>query len=260
MLDPTKLWNELPIVVIDFETTGPDPKVAAPVEVGAARFEGGRVVAEWSSLVNPGCPIPEAATAIHGITDAMVAEAPPLMLLSPKLYELARDAVPVGYNAPYDRTVLHRYITGPDCPLFAPSQEWIDVYVIVASGRVDKYVSGTGRLKLDAACKRWGIDLDGAHRALADAKATGQLLFRLLEKEAVKSCQLGKLLEHTTKQRGEHEADHARWRKQLREQERIVWRQYAAAALTCAGVDCACEVADAMLEQEQKRFGEGGRS
>ena len=255
-LDQAKLWTELPIATIDFETTSADPLTCAPVEVAAVRFEGGRAVDQWSSLINPGCPIPEAATAIHGITDAMVADAPTLELVAPELFRLAKDAVPCAYNAPFDRTVLHRYITGADCPAFDPAQLWIDAYVVIAS--VDKFVPGAGRLKLAAACKRWGVLLDNAHRAMADAVVTGQLLFRLLEQQQIKPCPLGKLLAHTDKRRAEMDVEFAQWRKQVRERERLVWRQYVCAAIKGRDLVDACRTADVLLEAENDRFEKGG--
>lgn len=268
MLDLTKPWNELPLVVIDFETTGPDPETCQPVEVAAVRFEGGKVVAEFSSLLDPGCSIPEEATKVHGITDEMVTGKPTLLAVAPQLFELAQGAAPVAYNAPFDRAVLHRFVTGNDCPAFDPTLSWIDVFVVIASPKVDKYTSGPGRLKLGAACKRWGIELDGAHRATADCKATGALLFRLLERGAVKSVPLGKLLEHTDSAREAHEADHAQFRKRILAEDRVIWRQYACAALAGAlesvelGVftsdagraEWCGKQADALLALEKARF------
>lgn len=62
--------------VIDVETTGFSPVADRIVEIACAIVEDERVVGEWATLVDPGTPIPPVATAIHGITDAMVAGAP----------------------------------------------------------------------------------------------------------------------------------------------------------------------------------------
>lgn len=267
-MDLTRPWNEQPVVVLDFETTGPDPKTCEPLEVAAARFEGGRCVAEYASLLLPDAPIPAAATAVHGITDEMVGDKPKLVDVAGELAKVCAGAIPCAYNAPFDRTVLHRYVAGNDAPAFDPTVTWLDVYVVVSSPRVDKFVSGSGRLKLSAVCKRWGVELDGAHRALADAKATGALLFRLLERGAIKSCTLDLLLEHMRKMREEQDAEHARFRRKVLAEDRAVWRQYACAAL--AGlvtradrydarglVEAAEEYADEMLAREKNRFVKG---
>ena len=62
--------------VIDVETTGFRPWADRIVEVACVLLDGCRVAGRWSTLVNPGMPIPAEATAVHGITDGMVAAAP----------------------------------------------------------------------------------------------------------------------------------------------------------------------------------------
>lgn len=210
-LDLTRLWNELPIVVIDTETTGVGPGHEV-VEIAAVRFEAGRITAEFSSLIDPRRDIPEDATKVHGITEDMVRGQPMLVDVAGELDKVAYDAAPCAYNAPFDSALVHNRIYGTDCPAFDPELSWIDVFVIVASPRVDKYVKGPGRLKLTNVCVRHGIELVGAHRALGDARATGLLLWSLHDRGLVKSVPLGRLLEHTDKMRAEHERDFQAWR------------------------------------------------
>jgi DNA polymerase-3 subunit epsilon len=204
-------WDEQPIVVIDFETTGPDPETCMPVEVGAVRFEYGEPVADFASLLNPLECIPPEATKIHGITDAMVASAPTLFDVAPTLLRICAGAQPCAFNEPFDRRILHREIAGSDCYAFDPGWQWLDVYVMVASPRIDKYKPGAGRLKLGACALRWGVALSGAHRALGDCMATGGLLFKLRDRGKVKSCPLGRILAHTREMRRLQDEDHARF-------------------------------------------------
>jgi DNA polymerase III subunit epsilon len=185
------LVSTLPLVVIDFETTGPDPLKCEPVEVAAMRIEivgapdiddsGCFVeVGSFSTLLRPSGPIDPEATKIHGITDDMVKDAPQLQDVARELLELAQDALPCAYNEPFDRTVLHRYVSGTDCPLFDPSLvAWLDVYVMIA--RIDRYIPGTGRHKLAATCERYGVPHESAHRALGDCRATARLLAKLVD-------------------------------------------------------------------------------
>jgi exodeoxyribonuclease X len=91
---------------VDVETTGIDAATCAVVEVAVQIVEAGAVVATFESLVDPGCPIPPIATAIHGIDDAMVAGKPPLRELVPGLLELCSGAVVVAHNAAFDRRFL----------------------------------------------------------------------------------------------------------------------------------------------------------
>src|ERR1700682_2165053 len=70
-------WAELPIAVIDVETTGRDASVARAVEVGVAIARGGAIVDRKNWIVNPGRPIPKEASDVHKITDDDVKNAPP---------------------------------------------------------------------------------------------------------------------------------------------------------------------------------------
>jgi len=209
-LDLSRAWNELPLVVIDTETTGIGEGHRV-LEVAAVRFEGGHITAEFSSLLDPQRDIPVEATAVHGITTEMVQGMPTLCDVAAELEQVARGAVPCAYNAPFDRALLHASICGTDCPAFDAALSWIDVYVIVASPRVDKYVQGKGRLKLSNVCARHGVELDGAHRALGDARATGLLLHRLFDKGLIKPVSLARLLAHTDQMRAEHDRDFQAW-------------------------------------------------
>ena len=71
-------WAELPIALIDVETTGTDASVDRVVEVGIAIARGGEIVERRNWLVNPGRPIPKEASDVHKITDDDVKDAPPL--------------------------------------------------------------------------------------------------------------------------------------------------------------------------------------
>jgi DNA polymerase III epsilon subunit-like protein len=192
MLDLTQPWSALPLVVVDFETSGLDPATCSPVSVAAVRFEGGVEVASFYTLLKPDCAIPEEASAIHGITDDMVQDAPWLETVAGEILDVAYDALPVAYNAGYDRPILHRFINGLDCPMFDPAHLWLDPLVVIRT--LDKYVSGKGRHKLETCCARWGVELDGAHNALADARATGRLLWRLHEKKKIRDYPAEQLL------------------------------------------------------------------
>lgn len=178
--DLCRPWRELPVTVIDFETTGLDPKVDKPVEIGLVRFEGGEEVARFTSLVNPeGVAISEGAGAVHGITDAEVQDAPTLTEAVVKGLDLLEGALPAGYNGHFDREFLHRGVDLEGPLALSPDWVWLDPLVMIR--KVDRYVRGKGRHKLTVTCKRHGIPLEGAHRAVNDCAATGKLLFKLIQ-------------------------------------------------------------------------------
>lgn len=97
--------------VVDLETTGTVPGYARITEIGAVRLEGGREVGTFSSLVNPGVPIPPFITAITGIDDALVAAAPRIDEVLPRFAAFARDSVLVAHNAPFDLAFLDYELT-----------------------------------------------------------------------------------------------------------------------------------------------------
>ena len=206
-IDLTAPALDQPIVVFDCETTGIGEDHAV-VECAAVRFEGGIPVAQWSSLINPGRDIPPEATAVHGITNAGVADKPRLGDVAEHLRRVAAGAWPCAYNAPFDRGFLHATIADGSCALFDPACEWVDPLVVVRDA--DRFVPGTGRHKLEAACKRHGVQIEGAHRALADALACGGLLYAL--RERVGKMTLGELLARTAKRRAVQDAEFRAYR------------------------------------------------
>lgn len=204
-------WYSWPVVVIDFETTGPDPSTCAPVEVGLVRFEQGQPVARWASLVNPGYPIPPEASAIHGITDADVQSAPAFADVWAVAVQrgLLTRAVPCAYHAPYDRAILHRLcIEDRRYHALCHDLPWLDPLVVVR--HLDRFVRGAGRHKLAAVCARRGIPLAAAHRSLGDAEATGRLLYAL--QPELGDMTVCELLRRQELRAAEQDADFTAWK------------------------------------------------
>lgn len=85
-------------IVFDLETTGVSPSRDAIIEISAVKVSDGQVVDTFSSLVNPGRPIPYGATMINGITDGMVEDEPDLEEILPKFNEFIGDGILVGHN------------------------------------------------------------------------------------------------------------------------------------------------------------------
>lgn len=237
ILDLTRPWWDYPLVIVDFETTGVDPFTCEPVSVAAARYEHGIERASFYTLLRPKIPIPESASAIHGITDEHVRDAPELGDVAADLWRVAFDALPCGYNAShFDRVIFHRYVWGTDCPLFEPEQRWLDPLVMVRA--IDRYVPGSGRHKLATTCERWGVPIpEGeAHNALADVRAVGRLLARMVEIGRVKRhVTLHRMLDYCDAKRAEQDADRERYLAKMRAKE--AQRELAFDALA----DCAEE-------------------
>lgn len=150
------------LAFIDVETTGANPVADRITEIAVIRVEGGRVVARWESLVNPGVPIPPAIQRFTGITDAMVAEAPSFPALADSLRVLLDGCVFVAHNARFDygfiRNALQR--AGVDCQ--------VPVLCTVKLSRA--LYPEHHRHGLDALIERHGLNCPARHRAMGDTE------------------------------------------------------------------------------------------
>jgi DNA polymerase III epsilon subunit family exonuclease len=166
-------------VAIDLETTGLNPRHAAVVAVAAVPYVAGRPQPGFAALVNPGRPIPPASTAIHGITDAMVREAPAIGELLPALERIWGGRILVGHNVGFDVTILNRELRGHGrVPLATPA---LDVGRLAAALHPEWQ-----DVALEALAGRLGVVINGRHTAEGDAHAAGDLLPALLPELAAR--------------------------------------------------------------------------
>ncbi|MER5511120.1 3'-5' exonuclease [Streptomyces sp. NPDC002766] len=172
-------WYEGPLAAFDTETTGVDVEtdriVSAAVVVQDAPGSRPRVT-RW--LVNPGVPVPEAATAVHGLTDEHLQRngrwpAPVVYEIAEALAEQAAMNRPlVVMNAPFDLTLLDRELrrhraSSLDRWLQASTLRVLDPRVL--DKHLDRYRKG--RRTLTDLCTHYEVTLEGAHDAAADALA-----------------------------------------------------------------------------------------
>lgn len=164
--------------VVDLETTGGSPGRSRITEIGAVRLRGLRPVARFSTLVDPGCEIPEIVTEITGIDAATVAGAPPIESALAAFVEFAGSDVLVAHNAPFDLRFLNYERRRLGGGYF--TQPWLDTLALsrsVLEGDVERHDL--------ASLATWaGTRVRPCHRALADAEATAELLAALLERAA----------------------------------------------------------------------------
>ncbi len=157
-------------VALDIETTGLEAERDAIIEIGALRFSKRRVEDEWTSLVNPGRHIPEFITALTGIDDAMVRQAPKLRDIAHELEAFVGDAVVIGHNVRFDLGFLQKAGV-------LHSNEVIDTYELAAV-----LMPSAPRYNLGSLGGQLGVLLPATHRALDDAKVTQVVFTRLLER------------------------------------------------------------------------------
>lgn len=166
---------QLSAVALDTETTGLDVETARVVSVGAVRLHGARVLpqAGLDLLARPDVPIPAAATAVHGIDDAMVAAAPPMAGVLPRIAAMIGEGAVVGHNIGFDLTVLEREAGRAGVAWRAPLS--LDTGLLMAALDPSMTV-----LDLDALAARLGVAVEGRHTALGDALVTAEIYVRLL--------------------------------------------------------------------------------
>ncbi len=157
-------------VAVDIETTGLDPARDAIIEIGAVRFAGSRIEAEWSTLVNPNRHVPEFITGLTGINDSMVRSAPTVRRAAAELAPFVGDLPIVGHNIRFDLGFLQRQIN-------LALNDIIDTYELAAVLLPD-----AGRYNLGALGKELGVLLPATHRALDDARVTQAVFVRLLDR------------------------------------------------------------------------------
>ena len=238
--------SRVEFVVVDLETTGWSPEVAAITEIAAVRVtgagavgwgarrrggtgtrrsngpehadgrgdragyggrrgdqagraEGGRQdgraggrrefvrLGEFASLVDPGVPVPPGIAELTGINDSMLAAAPRLGAVLPRLLEFSRGCVLVAHNAPFDLRFLVAAST--DCGVAWPGFTVLDT-VMLARRVMDP--DEVADCKLGTLAGFFGARTAPSHRALADARATADVLswlVRRLEHRGIRTIQ-----------------------------------------------------------------------
>jgi DNA polymerase III subunit epsilon len=173
------LWS-VDFVIVDVETTGWLPEEAGITEIGAVRISDGRPPVEFSALVNPGHPIPAEIAVLTGITDAMVSQAPPIGAILPSFLAFARGCVLTAHNAPFDIGFLTAACG--DCRIPWPPFPVLDTAALARSVLDETEVPDC---KLATLAGFFRARTRPCHRALADAKATADVLEGLLARLAL---------------------------------------------------------------------------
>jgi len=164
-------------VFVDVETTGSSPARDRVTEVGVVTVETdgeAQRVAEWSSLVNPGVPIPPEIQWLTGISNEMVRDAPSFAELADMLYDRLADAVFVAHNARFDYGFLK-------AEFGRAGYDWRAATLCTV--RLSRHLyPDRGAHSLDAIVARFGLDGEQRHRALGDARVLWRLMQRLRDR------------------------------------------------------------------------------
>ena len=170
-------WIDGDLLGFDLETTGVDRFSDRPVSFALVRVAGGAVRDCLAGLVDPGMAIPVGATAVHGIsTERARAEGQPLdravTVMVDELVKASNSGIPVvGMKLDFDLTILDiqcRRVDGRGLATRGFSGAGIDALVL--DRHVDRY--RRGRRRLGDLCSHYGVSIDHAHDARADAEAS----------------------------------------------------------------------------------------
>lgn len=179
-------------MVVDLETTGGAPAASGITEIGAVRVRAGRLEDTFVTLVNPGRPIPPFVRDLTGITDDMVAGAPPIADALPRFFAFAGRSVLVAHNAAFDvghLTAARRHLDGAA----------LDLPSLCTLRLARRLMPGLRRRGLDAVAADLGIACADRHRALGDARIAAEILRTFLASAAERGFRtVGDLLRFQT--------------------------------------------------------------
>lgn len=191
----TGALSDCVFVAFDTETTGLNPLASRLVELSGVKFRGsGEILDTFSSLINPQMQIPPRVTAVHGITDEMVADAPTFESVVPRFFNWLNARGPAGikqrpvllaHNATFDIGFLDIAIAKLGLPV--PENQIIDTLTLSR-----KVLTDAPNHQLKTLTEHLGVETSTYHRALDDSHHVRQVFLKLADR--VQNCTLDTLL------------------------------------------------------------------
>ena len=170
-----RLLNETEFVVLDIEAMTIAAHTPRIIDLAAYRVRAGTILDDFQTLINPGNPVSGFISALTGITNDMLQTAPTFAEVAHSWLDFAGDAVLVAHNATFDVPLLNQEIgrVFPGCRM-----RNVELCTLNLARRI---VSSPDGHKLDSLANHFAIPIDQRHRAAGDARATAEILLRLLE-------------------------------------------------------------------------------
>jgi len=157
-------------VALDIETTGLSSQRDEVIEVAAVKFQGSRVLDTFQSLLNPDRPVPPEITALTGLADGNLRDAPSFNLVAAKLEQFVGSCPLLGQNLPFDLGFLrHRGLS-----FAGASYDTKELADILLPGLLSH--------SLASLAKHFDVPHPRPHRALPDAQVTHEVFIKLLER------------------------------------------------------------------------------
>ena len=161
--------------IVDIETTGGHASANGITEIAICIHNGKKVVERYSTLVNPRRSIPIYISALTGISDEMVQEAPPFEDVAHDIYHMLNGKIFVAHNVNFDHSFVKYHLAAAGYDLQC------NKLCTVRLGR--KIMPGLPSYSLGKLCRHLNIENNSRHRAMGDANATAQLFTLLLQSD-----------------------------------------------------------------------------
>jgi len=155
------MTNQDTVIVLDVETTGLDYLREKMIEFAAVKMVNDKIVDEYETLINPEQEIRPSSINIHGITQDMVADAPTIDQVMPKILEFIGDYPIVGHNVIFDYNFLNK--VSVDLYDKKIENQRIDTQHMFREVFPEEFSHG-----LEALMNRFNVEFTTRHRAMAD--------------------------------------------------------------------------------------------
>jgi DNA polymerase-3 subunit epsilon len=167
--------DEVRFAVVDVETTGGGLDFGHRItDIAIVEVQGGRIVDEFQTLVNPGRRIPMGITALTGITNEMATQAPFFDEVAEEVRRRLEGRVFVAHNVSFD----WGFVQGELIRTLGDAPEAVRMCTVRMTRRL---VPGLRHRNLDVVSRHFGVTIQGRHRAYGDALATARIFLRLLD-------------------------------------------------------------------------------
>lgn len=182
-------FRESPLIVFDLETTGLDHEADRIIEIGAHKLMGGKLVAQFESLVWTDVERTEQNIQLTGITPEMLEGQPEISEVLPQFLEFIEGSILVAHNAEFDigmiRAAANRLGIDIEWPCFCTLK------------MAQKLLLDLERRNLDTLAERYNLSFEARHRAIGDIKVLSGVLSAMLAKEASHLFTWGSIKEFT---------------------------------------------------------------
>lgn len=161
--------------IVDLEATSAS-SMASIIQVGIVIMQNGQVIDEFASDVNPHQKLDDHIIHLTGITDQQLAQAPDFSEIARTIFDLIEDCIFVAHNVKFDANLLSEALFMEGYELRTPRVDTVELAQV--------FYPTLEHYKLSHLSNVLNLDLAQAHTAIEDARATGQLLFHLMDKIA----------------------------------------------------------------------------